>query len=279
MDIINWPEFFRHWGSIWLGLSIGYTAFFILERLIPAKPLNGRAALTDLKIGVVYLFTGPFVAAIPLAIVNELLRHLHAAGVGIKINMALHAYMWPDYAWLIAWIPLPFFLYDFFYYWFHRLQHTKWLWPQHKLHHTDEHMSVFTSYRGHWLEDALRAPLLVLPMGLVFDITPFESALLASILPFWTLFFHSNLRISMGPLTPVFAGPQWHRIHHSIETQHRDKNFSAVLPLWDIIFGTYYRPKKNEFPDTGVQGEPSSVGIKQILWGPFYEWFSPRQSH
>src|SRR5207248_9190433 len=42
---------------------------------------------------------------------------------------------------------------DFFYYWFHRLQHSsKWLWAEHELHHSDEHVNVTTSLRHHWLE-------------------------------------------------------------------------------------------------------------------------------
>ena len=50
---------------------------------------------------------------------------------------------------------------------------------------------------------------------------------------------------------PFFVGPQYHRMHHSLQTQHLDKNFALFFPLRDIFFGTYYRPKKGEFPSTG----------------------------
>jgi hypothetical protein len=39
------------------------------------------------------------------------------------------------------------------------------------------------------------------------------------------------------------------------------KNFVAFFPIWDILFGTYYHPARDEFPPTGVEGE------KEIQFG------------
>jgi sterol desaturase/sphingolipid hydroxylase (fatty acid hydroxylase superfamily) len=39
----------------------------------------------------------------------------------------------------------------------------------------------------------------------------------------------------------VIASPR-HRWHHTGEAEARDKNFAGLLPLWDILFGTYYMP-------------------------------------
>src|SRR5437667_12169870 len=40
---------------------------------------------------------------------------------------------------------------DFFYYWFHRLQHaSRWLWAQHALHPSDECMNRNQAQRAHW---------------------------------------------------------------------------------------------------------------------------------
>jgi sterol desaturase/sphingolipid hydroxylase (fatty acid hydroxylase superfamily) len=263
----------------WSGVAIGYLIFFLIERLLPARPLNPKGALISLRASAIYLLLSPIIGAIPIALVNESIRPLYGPIFPIRLNMALLAAKWPEYAAIIAVIPMPFFIYDFFYYWFHRLQHKKLLWPQHKLHHTDHHLNVTTAYRGHWLEDTLRAPLLLMPMGLAFVVTPFQAALVTLVFLHWTLFLHSNLRISMGPLTPIFTGPQYHRIHHSIEPHHQNKNFAAIFPVWDIIFGTYYRPKPSEFPDTGVVGEESNVTTREMLWGPFRDWFHRPKSY
>ncbi|MBL8512917.1 MAG: sterol desaturase family protein, partial [Betaproteobacteria bacterium] len=81
------------------------------------------------------------------------------------------------------------------------------------------------------------------------------------------------LRVSFGSLTGVFAGPQYHRIHHSILHQHLNKNFAAMFPVWDRLFGTQYLPASNEFPPTGIVGvEHTDLG--GTLLSPFREWAS-----
>lgn len=54
--------------------------------------------------------------------------------------------------------------------------------------------------------------------------------------------------------------------------QYRDRNFAAFFPLWDVLFGTYFAPARDEFPPTGVDGEKEfrSLGEATIL--PFREW-------
>jgi sterol desaturase/sphingolipid hydroxylase (fatty acid hydroxylase superfamily) len=37
----------------------------------------------------------------------------------------------------------------------------------------------------------------------------------------------------------VIASPRFHRWHHTGEAEARDKNFAGLLPLCDILFGTY----------------------------------------
>jgi hypothetical protein len=37
----------------------------------------------------------------------------------------------------------------------------------------------------------------------------------------------------------VFVTPSAHRVHHASNTEYIDKNFGAVLIIWDRMFGTY----------------------------------------
>ena len=63
--------------------------------------------------------------------------------------------------------------------------------------------------------------------------------------------------------------PQYHRIHHSILPEHRDKNFCKLLPLIDVIFGTAWKPAADEFPPTGlVPSEKPATLLDDFLW-PF----------
>ena len=121
----------------------------------------------------------------------------------------------------------------------------------HALHHTDEQMNITTTQRIHILEYVFAPVLVTGPMTILFNLPAPSIAVLASLPTLWTFFTHANVRVSFGPLWWMLASPQYHRIHHSIEPQHLNRNFAAYFPLWDIVFGTAYRPKPGEYPMSG----------------------------
>ena len=179
---------------------------------------------------------------------------------------------------------LFFFCFDFFYYWLHRLQHVSpWLWAQHKLHHAERSVNVTTGQRHHWLEEPLRVFLVFLPFGMIFAISPPTITWLWSLLLLWGYLIHLNLRISLGPLSRVFTGPQVHRLHHSIKPEHTDVNFAAFFPVWDILFGTYVAPKRDEWPATGLHSGEDLNHPFSAMFSPFRDWWgmlsrSPKKS-
>jgi sterol desaturase/sphingolipid hydroxylase (fatty acid hydroxylase superfamily) len=163
---------------------------------------------------------------------------------------------------------------DFFYYWFHRLQHTsRWLWMEHMLHHTDEHLNVTTSVRHHWLEMPLYAVCVAAPLLLLFH-PPLITIPIASVLTnLLDYFIHSNAKLGFGRLSWLLTSPQNHRIHHSKLPEHRDKNFAVVTPLWDVLFGTYYHPGKDEYPPTGLSSGEKVESLRRALILPFPKWY------
>ena len=100
----------------------------------------------------------------------------------------------------------------------------------------------------------------------------------------WGFVTHANLRLGFGPLTPLIAGPQLHRIHHSALPEHRDRNFSMLFPIIDIVFGTYYRPRPDEYPPTGTAGDKvndlrgATVQPFVAWWHMMKAWLSSRRS-
>jgi len=167
---------------------------------------------------------------------------------------------------------LFFFVYDFFYYWWHRAQHTTFFWAQHKLHHAETSINVTTGNRHHWLEEPIRVFAILLPMSVLFAIQPPTIVWLWTGFMLWGYFVHMNIRLELGWLTPVLAGPQYHRLHHSFQAEHIDRNFAAFFPIWDVLFRTYVAPKPGEFPRTGLHdGEQ----LNHWLWSsasPFRDW-------
>ena len=83
---------------------------------------------------------------------------------------------------------------------------------------------------------------------------------------------HSNFRLQYGKASVLFISPQTHRIHHSRLPQHLDKNFCAHWPIWDILFGTYFAPARDEFPPTGVDGEREIQSLGEALIFTPREW-------
>jgi sterol desaturase/sphingolipid hydroxylase (fatty acid hydroxylase superfamily) len=66
----------------------------------------------------------------------------------------------------------------------------------------------------------------------------------------------------------VIATPVFHRWHHSRETEALDKNFAGLLPIWDILFGTYYMPR-DRWPENFGIHEPMPGGFLAQIWEPF----------
>jgi sterol desaturase/sphingolipid hydroxylase (fatty acid hydroxylase superfamily) len=157
---------------------------------------------------------------------------------------------------------------DFFYYWYHRWEHTsRWGWPMHKLHHEDEHMNVTTAFKFHWIDSAALHAVQVLPA--IFLPRPLVTIpLLYLANRVRVTFEHLAIPLNLGPFDRLITSPANHRIHHSTLPEHFNKNFAAVWPFWDVIFGTYSAPRHGEYPPTGLIAGKVTKSVKEAFWGP-----------
>jgi sterol desaturase/sphingolipid hydroxylase (fatty acid hydroxylase superfamily) len=76
--------------------------------------------------------------------------------------------------------------------------------------------------------------------------------------------------LQFGKASVLFISPQ---TYHSYLPQHLDKNFVAVFPIWDILFGTYYHPARDEFPSTGVEDEKEIQSVWEVQIFALREWW------
>jgi sterol desaturase/sphingolipid hydroxylase (fatty acid hydroxylase superfamily) len=163
-------------------------------------------------------------------------------------------------------------LWDVWQYWMHRWQHASpFLWETHKFHHSDTALNASSQARHHALSHVLYV-VSYAPMLLLFG--AFAPHAVASVLMFrvWGFVNHANVRIGFGPLTSIIAGPQWHRIHHSIRPEHMNMNFAALFPFIDRLFGTYYRPARAEYPPTGLPNDRETV-LRHATISPLVVWY------
>lgn len=176
---------------------------------------------------------------------------------------------WLTAGFLVVWLGIT----DFFYYWVHRWQHAaSWFWAIHEVHHSDVHMNVTTTWRHHWIDRQIQVFLVAAPAAYLCRPSP-EIVLLGVFVNLAVAhFIHLNSRISFGRWNWVLANPHHHRIHHSLEPQHFDKNFASFLPIWDVLFRTYYRPLRGELPKTGLVSGPNPTSAWHLVSWPFLKW-------
>jgi sterol desaturase/sphingolipid hydroxylase (fatty acid hydroxylase superfamily) len=247
---------------------LGLFAFFsLLERVLPAagprKPLRGY--WLNLKVTLLEYITIPVLGGLTSVGVIALGRRLGLGWIDLRFSTG-HGVM--D---LILGFLLSTFIFDFFFYWYHRFQHESFLWHEHKLHHMDEQLCAF--YRESWLESLISGPLSAVPMAILFKLNPEQGAITGTLFTAWVVFIHTNIRLHLGPFAMLFNGPQNHRIHHSRMREHFDQNFAAFFPIWDVLFGTYHYPKRDEYPSTGVDGEKEVRTLSEAALLALREWY------
>ena len=183
---------------------------------------------------------------------------------------------------VVAMILVPLLIHDTWFYWSHRLEHrVPLLWIWHQIHHSDERMSASTYMRDQFLQTGWRAVFSIFTLGLLVDLDLSDAAKAAFysqvFLNGLSMFYHSAIRVELPWLDCILVTPQVHRIHHGVDPAYHNKNFADALPVFDILFGTYRRPGRGEFPITGLGREyPAPRSIWAAQFGPIIKVFSGR---
>jgi sterol desaturase/sphingolipid hydroxylase (fatty acid hydroxylase superfamily) len=136
--------------------------------------------------------------------------------------------------------------------WFHHLVRHKVavFWAFHTVHHSQQHMNMFTNFRYHPVEYFISSTILWLP-SLMLQLTYPQAAAWALFEIWYTNLYHASIRSNLGWLRYVLVTPQSHRLHHSVEPRHQDQNFGVIFSIWDYAFGTQSRDY-DDYPDTGI---------------------------
>jgi sterol desaturase/sphingolipid hydroxylase (fatty acid hydroxylase superfamily) len=136
----------------------------------------------------------------------------------------------------------------------HRLD---FLWRFHALHHSQEELSVLTSFRAHPLMHTTGFLLATIPVVVLMPGRPIAPVLITVYVCIGTL-QHANLRWTFGPLGRVIVSPAYHRLHHDREDQ--SINLGVVLTIWDVLAGRARFPSRAAaVGSTGLDGRPVPV--------------------
>src|SRR5262245_11562077 len=142
-------------------------------------------------------------------------------------------------------------------YCYHRCCHTyPVLWRLHAIHHTPVRLHTLKGGRHHFLYAFVRGvvvwlPLLVLGAPAEFIYWQFIAETITGLVG------HANIEFRIPWFMHRLAvTPEFHRIHHSADSQLGNSNFGTVLPFWDMAFGTHTDPLKVAVAGAGIQDDP-----------------------
>ena len=131
------------------------------------------------------------------------------------------------------------------------------LWRFHALHHSQEELSVLTSFRAHPLMHTTGFILATIPVMVLMPTRPIAPVLITIYVCVGTL-QHANLRWTFGPLGRVIVSPAYHRLHHARDNQA--VNLGVVLTIWDILARCASFPARGDAAGrTGLDGRPVPV--------------------
>ncbi len=157
-------------------------------------------------------------------------------------------------------------LWDFFYYWDHRLSHEhRVLWAAHVNHHSSERYNLSTALRQSWTGFVVN--WVFWPMLLVgFSSTQMARAGQLNLLYQYWVHTETVDRLP-GGLERVFNSASHHRVHHGSDTEYLDRNYGGILIIWDRLFGTF-EPEGRRV----TYGLTKNINTHNPLRIAFHEW-------
>lgn len=155
---------------------------------------------------------------------------------------------------------------DFAHYAHHRLDHrVAACWAVHGVHHQPEEMNFTVAMRHAWFSDVYSWPFYI-PLPL-FGVHVSHFFVATTLLSMHALATHTEqLRF---PSLGIFVTPRSHTLHHAKNPRYLDKNFGAMLCIWDKLFGTHVEFDPADPPQYGtVRGYETHDGAKAqwVLW-------------
>nr|XP_027197528.1 alkylglycerol monooxygenase-like [Dermatophagoides pteronyssinus] len=173
------------------------------------------------------------------------------------VNLPLHSAT----TWIISLL-----LVEFVYYWTHRALHElNFLWAAHQFHHMAEDINISTTIRDSVVDLIIYD---IFPIPLSFIIHPQILFVHLQFSLIYQIWLHNEVVGHLGPLEYLINTPRQHRVHHGKNPYCIDKNYGALLMIWDRIFGTYQVELDNEKIVYGtVSPTPKTFDMLTLMFG------------
>lgn len=186
----------------------------------------------------------------------------------LGLSVVILSYGWLEQKLAIVHVPdgwltylVAFIALDFSGYCVHRIAHEyNIFWNNHIIHHSSEEFNLACALRQSISSIIKIFAFFLLPAALL-GVPGTVIAIVAPLHLFAQFWYHTQHIKKMGFLEKIIVTPSHHRVHHAINPEYLDKNYSQILIFWDKLFGTF----QEELPDV-----PPVYGITRPVqtWNP-----------
>lgn len=239
----------------------------LFAALLPREVYTNRSFFTDVKI---YLLNGVMASVLSIgvivssaALVASIITDL-LAGSWVSANIGMTPNTASTMMFSVAFVLLT----DLGLFAAHYISHkVPFFWAFHKVHHSAEVLTPVTAYRFHPVDTVLNSFILSLTVGPLIglyqhlyttDLVAASSLVYGNVMFLFLLtanFRHSHFALHFPKsLSRWLVSPAMHRVHHSTNPIHFDKNLGIVFSVWDRIANTYFLPDKDVVLEFGIGG-------------------------
>ncbi len=280
---IPFTDFVRDYFEIWIDRLLGgerlvYLGLLSLVLLLEALVMGFRrsslcrilsfsaSARNDIVCDILHFIGGhKIIALLTSAGIPLFISYFYNRFAGVTVLPQIRNPMLAYLLWFVC--------VDFLDYWYHRFSHEwSFRWQVHKYHHSATEFNVVTGNRIHFLDETFAELFKIMPLTLLGLPPTVYAAIRATklVADFWQ---HSAIPWDYGWVGRwLLYSPVGHRIHHSYEEEHWDKNFGNILVIWDRMFKTWYdQGRVNEA--IGLPDNPFNRGSVVQDWLLGYKLF------
>lgn len=143
------------------------------------------------------------------------------------------------------------------YIWHFCLHRFPFLWRSfHQMHHSAERLDTYGAFFFSPLDMIGWTVLGSVCFSLIAGVTPQAITVMLLTTTFLSMFQHANIKTPRW-LGYIIQRPESHTYHHAMDIHQ--KNYSD-LPIFDILFGTFYNPEDFEHKTGFYQGASARIG-------------------
>lgn len=257
--------------NVYYCVLIAYVACFVFEVILPKKREHGVLSRKGFWLDTFYVFFNDVLVYIfglfAVCAVTELIFLKILGLFNIHSLKVVDITSWNP----IVQIAIMFVIQDLCEFFAHYLLHrSDVLWTFHKIHHAQETLGAGSTRHFHFVEMFIFKPIIYIPFAMIgYSVTDYFLFQI-TVQNVWGFFTHMNIHVKWGFLNYIVNTPETHAWHHAKNIpRHYGVNYASILPLWDLLFGTFYLPKDDE-PKIGVpdQKEMPTTFAKQLIY-PF----------